>query len=679
MRLIPFYAALMALPMASAFANEAPSGEKNVFVRADFEQYAPLNARDMVVRIPGFRLSDSRGQDESRGLGQATENVLINGQRISSKSSSAADVLERIPAATVERIELLEGASLDIPGLSGLVVNVIAKPSGMSGTWAYRARVISGQKPLYGGGELSVSGQEGDIAWSINAEAVPRGSSGEGSEKILDASGQLLEDNRLFQRNRFPELSGNAGLRWTPPSGLIANLNADWENFKRDRRETVERVVAGIETDRQVIERIDEGTTAELSGDVEFDLADGRLKLISVYSDSNSPFTSSREVRDPLGQLLGDQFFRQTTDETELILRGEYKWSALGGSWDASLENALNTLDSESFLLETDGTGPLVPVDIGDTAVEVEETRSEGFVTYSRPIGDDVQLQVSLGVEVSELTSGGPLGQTRRFTRPKGGVTLSWQYDDRTTFNARINRDVGQLDFFDFVSQLDLDDGDNQVGNANIVPEQSWRGEFEIERRFGPWGASNVLFFGEALEDIVDQVPVGDGEGPGNIDTGSRLGVQFEGTLNFDPVGVEGAQLTYSAVFQDSRIEDPLTGEDRSINGEEQVEIEIEFRHDIAGTDLAWGGDFSPEIQADEFRLDSIRARRELPGRMSVFVEHKDLWGLTGRVELFRPFENIDKDSRQRFTPDRTGVLSQIERNRVVEERILIFELTGKF
>lgn len=679
MRHIPIWTALLAAPILPAFADEAPSGEKTVFELADFEQYAPLNARDMVVRIPGFRLSDSRGQDESRGLGQATENVLINGQRISSKSSSAADVLERIPAATVERIELLEGASLDIPGLSGLVVNVIAKPRGISGTWAYRARVISGQKPLYGGGELSVSGQQGDIAWSLNAEALPRGSSGEGTEKILDASGQLLEDNRLFQRNRFPELSGSAGLRWTPSSGLIANLNLDWENFKRDRREISERVVGGVETDRLLIERIDESTTAELSGDLEFDFADGRLKLISVYSDSNNPFTSSRDVRDPFGQLLEDQFFRQITDETELIVRGEYKWSALGGAWDASLESALNTLDSASSLLQSDGTGPLAPVDIGDTRVEVEETRSEGFVTYSRPVGESVQLQISLGAEVSELTSGGPQGQTRRFTRPKGGVTLSWQYDDRTTFNARINREVGQLDFFDFVSQLDLDDGDNQVGNANIVPEQSWRGEFEIERRFGAWGASNILVFGEALEDIVDQVPVGDGEGPGNIESGARIGVQFEGTLNFDPLGVDGAQLTYSAVIQDSQIEDPLTGENRSINSEEQVEIDIEFRHDIEGTNFAWGGDFSPEIQADEFRLDSIRARREFPGRMSVFVEHKNLWGLTGRIELFRPFENVDKDSRQRFTPDRTGIMTQIERNRVVEERILIFELTGKF
>ncbi|MEC7290053.1 MAG: TonB-dependent receptor plug domain-containing protein, partial [Pseudomonadota bacterium] len=99
--------AALALVWSLSSHAETSSDQTTVYLPQDFAQYAPLNARDMVERIPGFRLSDSRGQNESRGLGQATENVLINGQRLSSKSSSAADVLQRIPAETVRRIELL--------------------------------------------------------------------------------------------------------------------------------------------------------------------------------------------------------------------------------------------------------------------------------------------------------------------------------------------------------------------------------------------------------------------------------------------------------------------------------------------------------------------------------------------------------------------------------------------
>lgn len=676
MKLLSICIAALAVPFAAA---QGPAVEQSTFTPSDFAQYAPLNARDMVSRIPGFRLSNSRQQDESRGLGQATENVLINGQRVSSKSSSAADLLARIPASTVEKIELLDGASLDIPGLSGLVVNVVAKPRGVSGTWAYRGRAIVDQKPRLFGAELALSGQTGDLNWNVSLDNNPRRSSGVGTDQLFDATGALLEDQQLASIGGFPSIGGAAGLRWTPPSGLIANLNIDYENFKRERRETASRTSLSGISDWQRIQSINESSTTELSSDMEFDGLNGRIKLIGVYTDRNRPFTNSREVRDQFGATTEDQFFRRIADETELIVRGEYKWSGLGGAWDASLESAVNTLDSTSIFLEGLGGAPLIEVDIGDTTVSVEENRSEGFVTYSRLFGDGVQLQFSLGTEISELSSDGPQSQTRRFTRPKGGATLSWQVNESTKLNARVNRDVGQLDFFDFVSQLDLDDGEDQIGNANIVPEQSWRGELEVERRLGAWGASNILVFAEALEDIVDQVPIGTGEGPGNIDSGSRFGIEVSGTLNFDPIGIDGAQLTYAAVIQDSKIEDPVTGEDRSINGEDLVDIEVELRHDIAGTNFAWGGDFSPQISADSFRLDSIRSERDLPGRMSVFVEHKDLWGLTGRIELFRPFKEIDKRSRLLFSPDRTGALIEIERSRIENQRVLIFGLSGKF
>ena len=188
---------------AHSLADEA-NPPTAVFTAADFSQYAPLNARDMVERIPGFRLSDSRDQDESRGLGQATENVLINGQRVSSKSASAADVLSRIPADTVELIEVLDGAALDIPGLSGLVVNVVAQATGISGTWSYRARAIDGQEPLLFGGDLSVAGQRGDLGWTANLNLEPRRSSGDGQETIVNASGDLIEVSNLIQNNEFP-------------------------------------------------------------------------------------------------------------------------------------------------------------------------------------------------------------------------------------------------------------------------------------------------------------------------------------------------------------------------------------------------------------------------------------------------------------------------------------------
>ena len=123
---------IFALAAPNAFAAEeveANTGETPTVYTADsFSQFAPRTALEMVERIPGFSIADD--DDGSRGFGQATGNVLINGQRVSGKSNGAESVLGRIAIANVARIELLDGTALGIPGLSGQVVTVITRDTG---------------------------------------------------------------------------------------------------------------------------------------------------------------------------------------------------------------------------------------------------------------------------------------------------------------------------------------------------------------------------------------------------------------------------------------------------------------------------------------------------------------------------------------------------------------------
>jgi outer membrane receptor for ferrienterochelin and colicins len=114
----------MALYATSSWAQDesgdapppAPGGEatvpngagKQVYTPADFERFAPKTAYDMLVQVPSFTI---RQADQDRGLGQASENVLINGQRIANKTGGAVDELRRIAAASVERIEIVDASA----------------------------------------------------------------------------------------------------------------------------------------------------------------------------------------------------------------------------------------------------------------------------------------------------------------------------------------------------------------------------------------------------------------------------------------------------------------------------------------------------------------------------------------------------------------------------------------
>lgn len=88
----------------------------------------------MLQRIPGF---DIRSDDDARGLGQASSNALVNGKRLSGKSDGTISQDSRISASDVVRIEIVDGATLDVPGLFGQVAYLIVTVSKISGQFEW--------------------------------------------------------------------------------------------------------------------------------------------------------------------------------------------------------------------------------------------------------------------------------------------------------------------------------------------------------------------------------------------------------------------------------------------------------------------------------------------------------------------------------------------------------------
>ena len=84
----------------------------------------------MLIQVPSFQIRDN---ENLRGLGQATGNVLFNGERPSNKGDDMYTQLSRIPAGNVERIEIVDGATLGIPGLTGRVANVVVRSNRVQG------------------------------------------------------------------------------------------------------------------------------------------------------------------------------------------------------------------------------------------------------------------------------------------------------------------------------------------------------------------------------------------------------------------------------------------------------------------------------------------------------------------------------------------------------------------
>jgi len=662
---------LTAAPQDALAGEESTQGQ--TFVPADFERFAPRTALDMVSQIPGFTISSSDG---ARGFGQAQENVLINGRRISAKSTSARDVLEQIPAENVIGIAIVDGASLDIPGLSGQVANVTTQSTGLSGTWTYRQRYRENLRPVFDWFEVNLNGERGDIKWHVSLESEPGRGANAGRENIRDGLGNLTEYREEDFTSHRTYVEGLAGIVWEPESGAVVNLNAKYVIFEANGQEFSTRFNPdGTEIARSILKFSEDEWNSEISGDYAFDLGPGRLKLIGLQRNEHSPFVDTSTFAFTDGSSTFDdgnnsrlRNFEQTVDESESILRAEYSWqTANKNDWQISLEGAFNTLDNDIQQFRGDFDTPPVLQPNSISRETVEEKRAEFFLTNGRQLSPKLRLQASLGAEYSEISSEvlqsaqGQGSQSESFVRPKGSIALAWEASDTLTINTELSRQVGQLNFFDFIPRVDLEDGDNNAGNVDIVPDQTWRLETQFEKNWGDWGAATLALYGEEIEDIVDQVPIGMGEGPGNLDSATRYGFDLAGTLQLGKLGIEGAQIEYEYEYRWSDVDDPVTGESRRINDDKIRFYFISYRHDIPGTDWAYGINIENFYESPTFRLRGVNHYEESPPFAWAFIEHKDLWGMTGTAFMGNIFDTDNEFTRTLYSGGRTGAVTRVE------------------
>jgi hypothetical protein len=224
-----------AAPVEAATASTATATGGQVFEPAYFAQYAPRNALDMVQRIPGFAITGGNDQGQ-RGLGQATQNVIVNGERLSSKSDSVEDQLRRIPSADVIRIEIVDGNSTNIPGLTGQVANIISKTSKGSGQfrWNTGFRAHNTEAQLYGG-EISVAGSTGKLNYTVALTNANDRFGADGSVVLRDGNGEAYEKQYSQFVGKFDNPKLATTLAYDFGGGVQANLNLSTQTHWFDR------------------------------------------------------------------------------------------------------------------------------------------------------------------------------------------------------------------------------------------------------------------------------------------------------------------------------------------------------------------------------------------------------------------------------------------------------------
>jgi len=603
---------------------------------AFFAAQRPNNAREMLERIPGFTLDYGANV---RGFEGAAGNILIDGQRPASKTDFLGDIVARIPASKVERIDVVRGGApgIDMQG-KPVIANVILKKGGGFHAQATGRLSHAADGREWAGLEVQASGEVGEHKWDVS------GVRGKGIDGIVgDGPGLIVVPGRPPVRTaidtqgdgHFGQATGTYDL---PLAGGRLKLNGRFyiDKFKFEEDDT--------DLDRGGLQTTDELALTdewELGGAFNRGLtARTSLELVGLHTAADLDFTSAFADED------GDQLFAKDRNLYETIGRAVLKHRPSDAlSFEAGAEAAENRLEARTQFL-VDGANVRVPA----ANVRVREDRAELFAKMSWRPAANWSLDGQVRYERSKIRSRGDVRLEKALSFVKPRLQASWSATRATQLRLRLEREVGQLNFGNFVAQSSLNTITGvTAGNPDLDPERAWVAEAALEQRFWQRGSVVVTLRHSEVQDVIDRGPVftpaGVFDRPTNIGDGRRELVKVELTVPLDRLGLKSSQVKGYLVRRWSRVDDPTTGQGRRISGERPVEWNVDFSQDLPARNMTWGVYADGGWQQAYQRFNAVDTIKLDPFLM-VFVEWRPRPDLNIRAEI----ENITERGYRRTT-----------------------------
>jgi hypothetical protein len=674
-----------------AQAQQAETGAKRLTI-ADFQQYAPVNALEMVSRIPGFTIN---GGDGRRGFGDNAGNVLIDGDRPSTKTDDIFTLLNRIPAAQVDYIELTESAGGDGEARGkAQIVNVVrkkgTKPSGTYETGITLGK--GGAASPYAKGSVSL--RRGATAIDLNAGYSSDDSRGGGPEDFFDGKRALIERRSYRGHGGYQE--GNLGAAIKTRSGaakINANTKLTWKDGFDNRLGPITGPTGlpiGLEDLRSKGPIGNFGY--EIGGDIEFPLAEKlTTKLISLWRQQPQSFLTRVDTS---SAVRASTSFSALSRErpSEAIFRAQNDWTGVNNhAIQFGAELAYNRLRSN--LTQSSGTGGAVN-QLPASNVTVSEWRVEPFLSDVWSLSPAWKLEAGVVYEASWLSlTGDSIGKrSLQFLKPR--LIGTWTINKQTSLELRAERDVSQLDFGDFASSVDLSQTNRaNAGNADLVPERTSSLSAKLRHKFMDRGSIALKTEYQIVKDTQDRIPVilrnaagiitDRFDAIGNIGNSKRWNVELEMTLPFDwitrDLGIKGMEVKYTAHYHGSQVTDPVTRLHRRMSGRPEWHQNWAFRHDMTKAGISWGFTAFVHAPSTIYFFDQISRVREKTD-LSLFVEYKKLKIGTVQLQVFDTTSHLWERDRFFFRDTRvTGDINRIiERDRRLDRRFQL-SLSGKF
>lgn len=659
-----------------AFAQE-PASRTQTYDAAFFAQYAPSNALEIARRVPGLTLD--LGNQEVRGFGQAAGNVVINGARPSSKSEGLEAVLQRIPANRVTRVEVGPGDlfGAEYAGKPQVLNVILSAEAGLDATVTaiVRRRYHGDIVPALSGSALL---KRGETSFSLAAGTGATDQREEGSDTLVRLPSEtLFEFRRKINdiRRRDPFVSASVSNEAGPNEALRLNARFAPSRFDLTQRNSV-FPVGGTARDDRLFQ--DFSTDAyEIGGDVTRPLRGGAIKLIGLFTRRDRD--NQDEVVNRIGTTtIGGFAQSDVSQRDEAIARLVWSRPNWGGwSVETGIEAAYNRLDSQVDLFAIQAGGARTRIDLPIDSATVDERRGEAFVKAGRALSPTLRADAGLTFEYSNLKVSGDTEEERTLKFLKPSLVLDWTPGDGWHAQIALRRTVAQLDFFDFIGAAELASDRVEGGNAELLPQRAWEIRATIDRPILGDGLLKLDLGYDRISLLQDRVLTADGfDAPGNIGTGTNLFATALADLPLSRAGIKGGRLRLEGTLRETKVEDPLTGDDRAFSGFfPEWQWQATYRQDIDR--FAYGFQISDRDSFSFFRIQEIDTNFNSGPFATAFIEYRPRPRTTVTFDVDNLLDTAGGRVRTFFAPNRGNLIPNIRETR--ERNVhLSFALTLK-
>jgi hypothetical protein len=638
---------------------------KSIYGADFFKTYSPANALQMIQRLPGFQLDS--GNSEVRGFAQAAGNVVINGQRPSSKSDNLDTVLSRIPASRVLRIELASGNAFgaDYAGKAQVANVILTSAGGLAGNLEGRlerefiGRVLPklAASAVLRTGASTFSASASYQLYSMVTE--------DGFDQLFSLPARSeTEYRKVFSRNTEPFT--NVALGWAyeeaPDRSFHINGKANWDKWTYQQTSNVSN--GGMPTRDSVYNEDHLWRTWELSGDVTRPLAGGAIKLNALATHRHRGNTDDLSNIVRVGSPM-DGFFQQFDDwRTERVARVAWSHPNVAG-WAVELgtEGAYNRLKSDLDVFSVAPSGARKPVDLLIADAIVSEVRGEVFANAGRKIAGNLRLDVGVNFEGSRLKVTGDANarRTLKFLKPK--ASLDWT-PGRWHAQLSLKRTVNQLNFADFVSAADFEANQSNSGNAELRPQRNWDLLLSADRAVLGDGRVKIELGHNWMQDVQDRVPTYAGvdqqgkpiptglDAPGNLGDGEAWIARSNINLPLTRLGLKDMRVSLYGSYVKTSVQDPYTGLDRALSGNSMFFYTGELRQDLGK--FAWSVSMSGNTGSTFFRLGETDTNQNPSPNVSAFVEYRPNARTTVTLGADNLLDSPAKRWRYFYAPNRS-------------------------